>query len=467
MHRPAAVWSKRRKAFICPDCDSTVEMAISKDGSRYIVDADQFFFKRQNRDNHKCANCGAALWAAVNPSAARKSEWRKISNYGFVYQPQAGVHLRKVENESFRRKIMELTEAPGSAPVAVGAHRKYPLSTYIKKRYKGRIDGLIVDELHQYAQDSGQGDAMAELFGTAKKVVGLTGTLVNGYASGIFYLLFRLMPGMMVDDGQSHFAPMSFVSEYGVIEETYEVDEGDYNSNRRTVKRKKSSRQLPGVSPLVYSRFLLEHAAFLSLSDMGKNLPDYEEIPVPLSMPKETSKPYFEMLETLTRFMKSERKAAKKILSAYLNLLTAYPDQPYGQPPIYHPDDGSVIVEPPDAADFDTMQPKDEKTLEIVNRKVSAGERVLIYTNWTRLDTQRKLLKLLTEAGYLAEILPATVTPEKRERWVEARVAKGVQVLITNPALVETGLDLIPFTTLIFYDTGYKLFTLRQASRRS
>lgn len=32
---------------------------------------------------------------------------------------------------------------------------------------------------------------------------------------------------------------------------------------------------------------------------------------------------------------------------------------------------------------------------------------------------------------------------------------------------MQTGLDLNAFTTLIFYDTGYKLFTLRQASRRS
>jgi len=57
------------------------------------------------------------------------------------------------------------------------------------QHYRGRIDGLIVDELHQYAQDSGQGDAMAELFGTAKKVVGMTGTLVNGYASGMQNLI--------------------------------------------------------------------------------------------------------------------------------------------------------------------------------------------------------------------------------------------------------------------------------------
>ena len=43
-----------------------------------------------------------------------------------------------------------------------------------------------------------------------------------------------------------------------------------YNSNRRSVKRKKRERQRPGVSPLVYSRFLLENGVFLSLLDMGK-----------------------------------------------------------------------------------------------------------------------------------------------------------------------------------------------------
>ncbi|MFR8333599.1 MAG: helicase C-terminal domain-containing protein [Oscillospiraceae bacterium] len=56
---------------------------------------------------------------------------------------------------------------------------------------------------------------------------------------------------------------------------------------------------------------------------------------------------------------------------------------------------------------------------------------------------------------------------EKREEWVEKRVKSGLQVLITNPRCVETGLDLNAFTTLIFYSMGYNLFTLRQASRRS
>jgi hypothetical protein len=36
-----------------------------------------------------------------------------------------------------------------------------------------------------------------------------------------------------------------------------------------------------------------------------------------------------------------------------------------------------------------------------------------------------------------------------------------------HPKLVETGLDLLAFPTLYFYQTGYPPHTLRQASRRS
>ena len=37
---------------------------------------------------------------------------------------------------------------------------------------------------------------------------------------------------------------------------------------------------------------------------------------------------------------------------------------------------------------------------------------------------------------------------------------------MVNPAVVETGLDLIAFTCFIFYDLSYNLYTFRQAARR-
>ena len=75
--------------------------------------------------------------------------------------------------------------------------------------------------------------------------------------------------------------------------------------------------------------------------------------------------------------------------------------------------------------------------------------------------------EILEREGLKAEILRSAVKPELWEEWVKAKVSQGVDVIIANPKLVETGLDLLDFPTLIFHQTGYSVYTLRQASRRS
>lgn len=465
MRYPAVTWNRRRKGFLCPDCMEPVQMEVSEDGTSYRTNADQFFFQTEHKKNHKCPNCGSVLWAPVNPG--RQIPWVKIGEYGWVYRYGASAHLARTKNEAVTDQLMKIAEHPDGYYPVKGAHRRYPLSTYIKKKMRGRIDSFLADELHEYNNASGQGDAMAELYGASKLFVGMTATLINGYSSGIFHLLYRIVPGLMRKDGKSYRKPGDFDAEYGVVENVYEIRDGDYNSNRRTTKRKTKTRQLPGVSPLVFSRFLLEYTAFLSLTDMGKDLPDYEEIPVAIEMPEDVRSAYKEAEHTLQSVLKSDRQAAQKILSAYLNLLTVYPDQPYDQPTVIHPITGLPLVVPENLGGFERILPKEEETMAIVRRKIAAGERVLIYTSWTRTDSQRKLLKLLREEGYRSEILTPNVPTEKREEWVEKRVKSGLQVLITNPRVVETGLDLNAFTTLIFYSMGYNLFTLRQASRRS
>ena len=465
MRYPAVRWNRRQRAFLCPDCDTAIEMEISEDGTRYTVPADQFFFLKEHKKNHVCPNCGEPLWSAVNPD--RQTDWVKIGEYGWVYRYGAAAHLKRTKSERIVDQLLKIEQDPDGFYPVRGAQRRYPLSTYIKKKLHGKISGFLCDELHEYNNDSGQGDAMAELYGASKLFVGMTATLINGYSSGIFHLLYRIVPGLMLKDGKQYSSPGEFDAEYGVVENTYETRDAEYNSNRRASKRKTKSRQLPGVSPLVFSRFLLEYTAFLSLSDMGKELPSYEEIPVALEMPIDVRDAYKEAERALQSILRSDRKAAQKILSTYLNLLTVYPDQPYDQPEVIHPITGSTIVAPKDCGDFSRLLPKEEETLEIVQQKVANGERVLIYTSWTRTDSQQKLLKLMRENGYRAEILTPQIVTEKREEWVDKRVKNGLQVLITNPRCVETGLDLNAFTTIIFYSMGYNLFTLRQASRRS
>ena len=465
MRYPAVIWNRHRRVFLCPDCMKVLQMICYEDGLRQVEPADQFFFQKENKQNHKCPHCGTPLWAPVNPG--RKIDWVKIGGYGWVHRYGASAHLKLTKVESLWQQLSEIAKDPdGYFPVR-GSARRYPLSTYIKKKMHGRIDGFLADELHQYNNASGQGDAMAELFGASKKFIGMTATLINGYSSGIFHLLYRIVAGLMQKDGQNYRKPAAFDAEYGVVENTYEITDAAYNANRRASKRKAKTRQLPGVSPLVYSRFLLECTAFLQLTDMGKDLPDYEEIPIPLQMPDDVRQSYKDAESKLTRILRTDYRISRKILSSYMGLLTVYPDQPYGQPTIVHPLDGTPLVTPEDNGDFSRILPKEEKTLEIVRAKIAAGERVLIYTSWIRTDSQQKLLKLLREEGYRTDILTPKIPPDKREEWVEKRVCAGLQVLITNPKCVETGLDLNAFTTLIFYSMGYDLFTLRQASRRS
>ena len=76
----------------------------------------------------------------------------------------------------------------------------------------------------------------------------MTATLINGYSSGIFHLLYRLVPGLMRKDDKPYNKPAWFDEEYGVVENIYEIVESDYNSNRRTIKHKLRSKKLPGVS---------------------------------------------------------------------------------------------------------------------------------------------------------------------------------------------------------------------------
>lgn len=471
MSEPSVYWNSIKKGFLCPKCGNIQEMSVFDSETSYTVNADASFFRNENSKNHKCQFCGETLWGVLNPNNLnpKHSEWVRIGGYGYIHRRFSEAALVNCKNKDHIGKIEEVYNNPNGIFPARGAYIRYPLSAYLKRRVR-RIDALIVDELHQYSGESAQGQSMAELAGIADKVIGMTATLVNGYAKGIFYLLFRLKSYLMLLDNQDYNNPRDFCSQYGVMEEVYELEESVYNSASKAAKRKVREKYLPGISPIVYSRFLLENAVFLSLTDMGKELPDYEEIPVSCEMVKEVSDEYRRLENEFKRISRSYPKVGIRIMSAYLNLLSAYPDQPYDHEPIYNPLEkvkGDALIIPRNIGDGTVVQPKDEKLLELVEKKIALGERVIIYTAWTRLDTQTKLHKFFTEKGIRTAILDQRVPTVKREDWVDKRIQEDTKILIVNPALVETGLDLNAFTTLIFYNIAYNLYIFRQASRRS
>ena len=387
--------------------------------------------------------------------------WLGIGGYGYIHRKFAARGLSTVKTDGMKKQAFAVMDNPDGIFPAQGAYRKFPLSRYIKHRFK-KIDAYICDELHEYSGESAQGEAMAEIAGIAKKVIAMTATLINGYAKGTFYLLFRLKPRLMLADGFKYNDARKFCQRYGVVESIYETPETKFNVASKNRTQKVREKFLPGISPIVYSRYLMENTVFLSLYDMAKDLPDYEEIPVACEMSESVEKEYRHMEDEFRTVMRKDRRLANKLLSPYLNLLTAYPDQPYGHAPVTA---GDYSIVPKDFTD----EPNDKlnNVLELVGKKVAAGERVIIYTAWVRLDTQPLLTDRLKEMGIKACILKQNVKAIKREEWVHKKLSEGMQVLITNPKLVETGLDLNDFTTLIFFNLSFNLYVLRQASLRS
>jgi hypothetical protein len=363
MKKPNVVWSNRKRAFVCPDCGETQMMPYFEDGEKHMVKADCYFYNRETSLNHKCEECGTLLWSALNPDCleASKTPWVKISDYGFVHRKFSNWYL---SNPTFPEKyiddLWELRKNPDMIIPAKSAYRKFPVSRYIKNHIK-HLDGLIVDELHQYSGDSGQGQAMADLAKVAKKVIAMTGTLINGYSKGMFYLLFRLAPALMRLDEQLFSKSTDFCKQYGVVEKVFRLEKVEINSMSKGVRSRTREKFLPGISPLVYTRFLLDNAVFLSLTDMGKELPDYEEIPMPIKMTSDVKYEYESLRDMFIGIIKNDKRIGQKILSHYLNLLTAYPDQPYGHPPILHPiDKEQILVDPRDVGDENSILPKDE-----------------------------------------------------------------------------------------------------------
>jgi hypothetical protein len=73
---------------------------------------------------------------------------------------------------------------------------------------------------------------------------------------------------------------------------------------------------------------------------------------------------------------------------------------------------------------------------------------------------------MLEASGLRAVILPDSVRPVDREDWIEKHL-KEIDVLIVHPKRVMTGLDLVQFPTLVWYQLGYSTHVLRQASARA
>jgi len=137
----------------------------------------------------------------------------------------------------------------------------YQASEFVKRYLpQGAFDLLIADEAHEYKNSgSAQGQAMGVLAAKSRKVILLTGTLMGGYGDDLFHLLFRALPGRMIEDGyrpsksgSMASAAMAFMRDHGVLKDIYSESAGVAHKTAKGTKVSVRTVKAPGFGPKAY-----------------------------------------------------------------------------------------------------------------------------------------------------------------------------------------------------------------------
>ena len=342
--------------------------------------------------------------------------------------------------------------------------RRFPLATYLKNKYPEYFDLLISDECHEYkGAATAQGIALDHLGKAAKQILALTGTLLGGYSSNLFYLLFRISPDIRKD---FRFRDIKkWMELYGVLEKITFVSTND--EGRASLKKAQDVRwhERPGISPALIPE-LLPRAIFLKLSDLNIALPPYREVAHSINMEREQREAYREFQEDLlAEFRIALNQGSKRLLGVYLQALLGYSDSPWVQETVKDKESGRVLAESTPLPE-NTLYPKEKELLRICTEAKKDNRKTVVYCVHTETrDITGRIQNILGDAGLRAEVLKAAkVKAGEREEWIQS--FKG-DVLITRPRNVHTGLDLIQFPEVVWYQQDYSVYVVRQASRRS
>lgn len=355
------------------------------------------------------------------------------------------------------------------------------LADYIKKFYRHRYDLLIVDEVQDYkSKDSGQGISVGIMAECARRTIALTGTLMGGYSSTIFHILYRF--SKEIRDRYQYHEHRRWIRDYGFEEQLHRVKDDDVAAHGRSSRRrlvKEQPREKPGISPKALYH-LIGNTVFIRLEDVDANLPSYQEhvVAMPLSRqiqqlsnhPPASQATAYEGLYRPLKAAMSQQAAlgSKRLMGKYIQSLLSYPDACVRPEAVTDGKTGEIIAAAP-ALSAAEVYPKEKALLDIVAQEKALGRRVLVYISHTDTrDISPRLQSLLTAAGCRSAVLKSGAPASQfRERWVESKVREGIDALIVNPQLVQTGLDLVQFPTIVWFETNYSVYVTRQASRRS
>lgn len=378
--------------------------------------------------------------------------------------------------------VVKHCEAPIATAVREENGRaRYSYGDYMSERMGQWFDLFIIDEVQHYkARETAQGETVRRMAQRSKKTIALTGTPFGGKVSEVFFLLMALNPSFGAEFGYRELG--AFRKAYGREETIFAIKDDDrgfaaVGSHSRRRETKESVREIPGYHPALLEHFW-HNTLFMSIHDVDRDglLPTLRQRAELIPMDDRKRKgayasqaaAYEELDEALSEHMKQYLFAgSKKPLGQYLQETLTYPENCWQGTAPEDPDTGEpIIVMPPLREDI--LYPKEQKLLELVLEQKARGRKCLVYCTHTgKRDTVARLLRILKERGLrVLQLKPGSVDSEERADWMANEAARN-DVIICQPRLVEVGVNLLDYPTIIWFEIEYSMYMTEQASKRS
>ncbi|MCU1808293.1 DEAD/DEAH box helicase [Cytobacillus firmus] len=474
-----------RFGYYCPNCGNAHQVIEStavetnENGeeqevqNKRTMDEDEFGTSRRihnskNPANAFCSECGESIWTKKVPTRYQSiKEW--------IRHEKQLTHALK-QNKQLAQQI-QLSQP--EIPKKVGNPRRVATIEYIRRKMRWFFDITICDEIHMLKSGmSAQGNSLGSLAATSKKLVGGTGTLFGGKAEDIYYTLWRLFPHLMVENGYAFNDVRKWNEEYGNIETTIynQDDKGEYSNKQSRGGTRRTEKVLPGISPFVFSKFLVQNSVLVRLTDVWPDPVELINVPTILvDLDEDLKKHYNNMVSTFESAIDGCDDGHKLYLPLTQTGI-AYPDNPFTYPAfsIKTEDGDRDLIWCPDEFPKERILNKEKKLQEIIKGEIEEGRKSIVYVRDTGSsvegrDVRPRLQHILEQVGAKVCLLDTSTTAtNKRSEWLKKKIEKeGYDVCIVSQELVQVGLDLLCTPTLIFYQFSWSLFTINQAARRA
>lgn len=351
---------------------------------------------------------------------------------------------------------------------------RWPVAEYLSQHY-GKRYHLILDEVHNLkGSDADQALAAYDLICNAKKVIAMTGTLYNGFARSLFYLMYRLSPGFkqLYDHDEAN----TFVSQHGfmqtIVTSTTDVGRHGYSGYGRNNERE-YSREAPGATAQMVA-MLVPYTCFLTLADIGVELPPRTEIIVPVTPCEEM----WPGLADLTGLHKNGKAALvrsngknKGPHARWFNAALGWPDHPVQE----------KIVDPlgtfegliSGALTATRSLPKEVVLLNIIREELGQERGVAVFFEQVnRRNAMPRVQAMLEREEIASACLTVRIPAAERVPWIQQHVKDAERqgkrfVLLANGTLIKEGVDLLWFPSMVAYGQHYNITESRQMFARS